>query len=156
MRKSLLAIVIILVMILFAGCFWQDLFNKPSSDAPDKPQSQPENIITDNDLSLAKANVKAYIESMQNAEFSRAYEFLSEESKSLHSLSEFTHDIKQGMPPLDLSTIKAQEAENEGMILVSIDFNDEPGTAGYYLMRENGNWVIVYRGGSPAMPSAEK
>ena len=142
MKKALPIIIIGIVILLSLG-LWYHVQSKGAVESSTS--------ITDNDSSLAIERVKAYIEYMQNGKYSEAYDFLSKESKSLHSISEFTNDIKQGMPPLDLSTIVVLQAAT-GSILISIDFHDEPGTAGYFLTHEDGDWFIVYRGGSPAMP----
>ena len=146
-----LVLTLLAVAIIFFGCIWKNIGDEGSS-SPDKTPPKGSSVaVTEDDLKTAKANVKSYLELMKDDKYAESYAYLSLDSKKMHSLSEFIKDVKQGMPQLDFDTIKAEKTEKG--ILVSISFYEDPSAAGYNLIKESGNWVIVYRGGSPAMPA---
>ena len=153
-KLSFLVSVLLVIAIIFSGCIWKNIGDEGNSSSDKTPPPVKGNsalVVTENDLKTAKANVKDYLELMKDDKYAESYAFLSIESKKMHSLSEFIKDVKQGMPQLDFDTMKAEKTEKG--ILVSISFYEDPSAAGYNLVKENGDWVIVYRGGSPAMPT---
>ena len=153
-RKLSFLLVILALIFAVSGCVWKKAGDENSSSSPNNlsPGGKGSTVsVTDKDLAEAKNNVENYLKMMEDGKYEESYAHLSSESKEMHSLLEFTKDIKQGMPQLDFSIIETKKTKKG--ILVSISFYEDPSAAGYNLIKENGDWVIVYRGGSPAMPT---
>ena len=155
-RLLFLTVLILTFTLLFSGCFWQ---KDGEGDVSDSETSGLETLqsggmfITEDDITKAKEVVRLYIDGLENGNYDDSYNLLSLSSQKTHSLSDFKEDIKLGMPQLDLDNMNVK-ANDDGTILVSVNFIEDPSTAGYNLIFENENWCIVYQGGSPAMPTA--
>jgi len=87
---------------------------------------------------------------MENNKFTIAYALLSQDSKTRHPISDFERLGKQGMPSFDLKNVQATVTGHQAV--VSVGFLEDANTAGFHLIREDGRWKVLYRGGSPGMP----
>jgi hypothetical protein len=98
----------------------------------------------------AKQTVIAYVKALDRKDFHAAYDLLSQASREQHTYAQFAQQGNSGITQLDLSTAAADDSD--GNMVVSMQLAEDPGSHGFYLVREGGHWKIVYRGGSPGMP----
>jgi len=157
--SSLLRIAIVLgvvaLMMSLMGCRLPASLFGPAQPAP-KPASSPTTPDKPStDLGReAVETVTAYITALNEHNFTAAYDLLSRDSQNLHDRADFEQQGKQGMPLYDLKTATATVHGQEAAVKVQLV--EDPGTNSFHLQREDEHWKVVYRGGGPGMPYAER
>ena len=145
------------VVLLVGGCRKSATSFNPETPSQPAPIVQPgQNSAAQDDTARredAKHAVIAYLTALKNGKYPAAYEMLSRDSKDAHSSSDFERQGRQGMPPFDLDSAKVIDSGKETVVQVTLI--EDPSSHGFYLVREDDAWKIVYRGGIPTQPYAE-
>lgn len=98
--------------------------------------------------------VKAYLMALEDKDYQAAYEQLTSDSRSTRSFDEFRRAAKQWGPLYDLERIEVEELGPD-RVRVSVQLAEDPAVQSFLLKREDKQWRIVFRSGSPAAPTAE-
>jgi hypothetical protein len=96
--------------------------------------------------------VRQYLLALEGKEYADAYQHLTSESQSQHSLEAFRKAATPGGPVYDLDQVQVEEAAEEGQARVSVRYFEDPAEHGFLLKQEGGRWRIVFTAGSPATP----
>ena len=143
--KARLCVLIVLVAV--AAVVWVLLrypaAKPPTKPPPPKPQASPMS---------PKQVVQGYLSALEREDYPAAYELLSSEYRRLHAVDQFAALCKQsGAPSLDVSAAVEQPGES-GRMVVLVPMVEDPAAASFALVREDGQWRIVFRTGSPWFP----
>lgn len=154
MLRSALVIVVLLAVATLGGCrfrmpsFFESHRARPPRTTPSTTPTLPADLSRE-----AVDTVTEYLRALNERDYASAYNYLSQDSQSKHSRASFEEKGKQGMPLYDLQSAKAIVKGDTAT--VEMAFQEDPATHAFHLVRENNQWKIVYRGGSPGMPYAE-
>jgi hypothetical protein len=103
----------------------------------------------------AKQVVIAYLRALQKQDYRTAYAHLSARSQGAHPFDSFAQDCqKAGFPSLDVEAAQEKTSEGGGTTVV-VPMVEDPATAGFTMVREKGEWKIVFVKGSPWFPYPE-
>jgi len=91
---------------------------------------------------------KQYILALKKKDYRIAYSFLKPDSQERFSLADFVVMNERGMTEMDERRTWIYYEE----IRVGMHLYEDPATWGYVLVKTNGKWRIVMRGGSPSFP----
>jgi hypothetical protein len=120
-----------------------------------KPSPPPEPPTRD---ARAPADVvKAYLEALESKQYRVAYQALTADSRSRHSLAEFERAAGEPGPVYDLDRVDVVESQGAGPeeAHVSVGIAEDPAVQTFTLKREDQAWRIVFKSGSPATPSPQ-
>lgn len=148
---SLLLWIIVLtgiaVMVGMGGC--RNPFVRPN---PPVANSNPVAPPRDDKAETSKMVVD-YLTALQNGDYGAAYGMLSTDSQSRHSAASFEQLGKKGMPLYDLTKLTATVTGDSAKVV--LQYLEDPGPHGFYLVRESRVWKIVYWGGIPGAPDPD-
>jgi hypothetical protein len=101
--------------------------------------------------------VKAYLNALESKQYRDAYQALTADSRSRHSLAEFERAAGEAGPVYDLDRIEVHVADVAGPeeAHVSVGIAEDPAVQTFTLRREDQAWRIVFKSGSPAAPNPQ-
>lgn len=103
----------------------------------------------------AKEVVIAYLSALQKQDYRGAHAHLSAGSQAAHAFDSFARECeKAGFPSLDVEAAQEKAGEGGGTMVV-VPMVEDPATAGFTMVREKGEWKIVFVEGSPWFPYPE-
>jgi len=143
----------VFAVIAMSGCRKISTFSgRPATPTPASPAvERPVQPSTRN--ALVVSTIKQYLAALREHDYAAAYELLSRDSQSIHSRASFEQQGKQGMPLYDLETARVTINGNQADVV--IQQLEDPATHDFHLVREDGEWHVVYRGGAPSQPYPE-
>jgi len=99
--------------------------------------------------------VAAYLQDLESKDYRHAYDTLSAASRRVHPYDDFVSRAeKAGLPDYDSAKAR-EEPESANVVTVVLPLREDPATAGFHLVKEEGAWKVVFIGGVPAFPYAE-
>lgn len=142
MRLALLIVAVALVAVIWAMLRFPSV--KPASKPPHPkpPAASPREVVHD------------YLTALEQKDYAAAYALLSRESKEVHSRAEFgALADKYAAPSLDAAA-GVEQAVEEGRMVVMVPMIEDPATSSFTLVKEEGEWRILFRNedGSPWFP----
>jgi len=146
MPKSLLSSMLLLVGIAAVLCVAGCRKTSPRSHLrPSAPPPSAQQVLD---------TLTGYMHNLEEGKYAAAYGQLSRESQQLHTSAQFEQAAKLGMPLYDFKTAHVKSVDGATAIVNLHEFED-PSNYDFSLVREDGAWKVVYRGGIPAQPQAE-
>jgi len=143
--------VAVLALLIAVGVVVVVLLFLPSTKlAPQPPtvQSRPVKTVTQSPTEV----VVAYLQALQSEDYQTAYSHLSRESKRKHPYTEFVSlNEQKGITEYDLGTAREEQGE-DGYMTVAVQLREDPALAGFRMVKEGGNWQVVFLGGIPSYP----
>jgi len=126
---------------------------------PERPVSPPQPVpLPPEPVVQAATPVEAvvvYVEALYRKDYETAYGCLSAASKEAHPYEQFLERAESGgATNFDLAAAEAGE-EMGGRVLVTVPLVEDPASAGFTTVREEGNWRVVFIGGEPWFPYPE-
>ena len=96
--------------------------------------------------------VKQYILALKKKDYRIAYDYLTPESKETISLADFVAINEKSMTLMDENKTWVYYQE----VRVGMQIYEDPGWWGFVMIKTNGKWRIIMKGGIPSFPFAEK
>ncbi len=141
-RVALLIVVAALAAVVWAIVKFPSAKPPPKPPLPKPASAAPLEVVQD------------YLSALERKDYDAAYGLLSKESQKVHSRDEFAALAeKYAAPSLDAAAAVEQSAE-PGRAVVMVPMVEDPATSSFTLVKEEGEWRILFRnqGGSPWFP----
>lgn len=160
LRYTVLALALLAVLSL-TGC-WKPVGFFQQSPSPAPPPVAPGPVKPAGAANLqqqAVDTVTTYLRALSQdgghvPDYDTAYAMLSRTSRAKHTRAQFETIGRQGIPNFDLKTAYAK-VKNETAIVELSNPDEDSKAHAFHLLREDGQWKVVYLGGAPGMPFAE-
>ncbi|NIM04356.1 MAG: hypothetical protein GTO55_00845 [Armatimonadetes bacterium] len=105
---------------------------------------------------MAKSTVIDYVRAIYAEDYQTAYALLSAESKRRHSEEAFAREAKAAFVLYDLEEARAESrGEDAAEVVMALQQEEEPGAKAFSVVKEDGEWKIVYYEGKPLFPYGE-
>jgi hypothetical protein len=141
-----------LVLGLLVGLF--GCARKPP--APKVPVSNPGRPAAPNDKGASETAKQAttdYLQALTKGDTARAYDLLSEASRQGHSREDFEAAAKKARAGYALERAWTEKAgADRAEVIVPFLEGEEPGGKAFSLVKEKGQWKIIYLVGTPFSP----
>ncbi len=145
-RVAIALVVLVLAALVFVLVRYVP---RPQPPLPPPPPPAPEPTVT---AATPKEAVILYVDALYRKDFEMAYQRLSSGSRKAHSYEEFLRRAETGEATnFDLEAAEAGE-EVDGCVIVNVPLVEDPASAGFTTVREEGDWKVVYVGGEPWFP----
>ena len=148
--------IVLFVLLLAALVFVYVRYSRPGPPippSPPPPAPAPEPEIT---AATPAGAVVLYIDALYRKDFEEAYEHLSSESRRAYSYEEFLERAETGEATnYDLEAAEAGE-QVDGRVTVTVPLVEDPASAGFTTITEDGQWKVVFIGGEPWFPYPEE
>lgn len=167
MKETLASQVRMLVLALavaaglgLTGCWKPIGFFQQSPPPPTAPPTAPVAPAgTGNLQQQAEDTLNAYLTALSQdnghtPEYDVAYAMVSRASQAKFTRAEFETKGRRGMPNFDIKSARTKIKQDTATITLS-NPDEDAMTHEFHLVRESGQWKIVYLGGLPGMPFAE-
>ena len=92
--------------------------------------------------------VKQYILALKKKDYRIAYDYLTPESKETISLADFVAINEKSMTLMDENKTWVYYQE----VRVGMQIYEDPGWWGFVMIKTNGKWRIIMKGGIPSFP----
>lgn len=142
---------VLLAVVLLIGM--SSCVRRPVPVAPPVPPTPPAAAPSADDTPAALDAVLRYVKALDAKDTAAAYALLSGASRSQRTERAYARDASgTGMTPLDLSAATARSV-GAAEVIVTVPFAEDPASHGYHAVKEDGQWHVVYRVGTPYLPS---
>jgi hypothetical protein len=139
-----------------AGCGRKQVQPLPLTPRPKPAVAAAPALPTAQEMEAAKGVVTGYLQALYDQKYEEAYNLLTEESQKRHPLEAFSKEAKATQVLYDLKGIKAEGVKaGEVKVTVPLQQEEEPGTKGFSVLKEQGKWKVAYISGKPFFPYAE-
>jgi|GEM_PF-2176532 len=150
--KARVAMVLIVVAVAVIALV---MVRKPVDEGPSSPAVPLENAEPVVVAATPKEAAILYVEALYRGDCEFAYKQLSSASRQIHSYEEFLERAVEGAAPqFDLGETEVG-AEKDGRVIVTVPLVEDPASAGFTTVKEDGDWKVVFIGGEPWFPYPE-
>jgi hypothetical protein len=143
---------VIILLLAIGGVLATVVFLPPKTAAPSKSVKLPAENIQPTPSASPTEVVTAYLQALQDKDYRKAYDYLSSDSKQVHSFEQFTSLVeKNGVTEFDLSSAK-EESDSSRQTNVTLQLKEDPASHSVRLVLEEGDWKVVFIKGIPSFP----
>jgi len=100
--------------------------------------------------------VVRYLGALYEQDYPTAHNLLSAESRRRHTLEEFAREARSAQVLYDLAGARIESiGEQTAEVVVPLQQEEEPGAKAFAVVKEDGQWRVVYYRGKPFFPYEE-